>query len=179
MFCSYEGKKKKEIRLHNNFFFFFPTYDEFFALPFLGAGYRALACFVQPGSFPDPWHCCSIQAEPQKPELARPVVSHHPSPQRPELLGPCPPRLRADLLGDYKTDEVGGGRSDGYGLQGHVHRGEDCMYGCLPTPTAVRQKAPLSESQVSLRLQKLVNPCFPAYASQIFQKERKKSSFPQ
>lgn len=26
-----------------------------------------------------------------------------------------------------------------------MHRGEDCMYGCLSTPTALRQKAPLSD----------------------------------
>lgn len=42
-------KKKKKSDFTETFilFYFFPTYDEFFALPFLAAGYRDLVCFVQ------------------------------------------------------------------------------------------------------------------------------------
>lgn len=86
------ARKKKVVRLHSNFYFyFFSTYDEFFALPFLAAGYRDLACFIQSGSVLDPRHCCSIPAELQKPALARPEVPPHPSPHPPGLPGHCPP----------------------------------------------------------------------------------------
>ena len=39
-------------------------------------------CFVWSGSFPDPWHCRSIQAEPQNPEPARPDVPPSPPPPK-------------------------------------------------------------------------------------------------
>lgn len=89
-------EEKKNLDFAVTFFFFFLYNDEFFALPFLAAGYRGLACYLQFGSFPDPWHCCSIPAEPQKPELARPEVPP-PQPSTPRAAGSLPPQLQADL----------------------------------------------------------------------------------
>lgn len=96
-----EGKKKEEKERKSDFieYFisFFLTYDEFSALPFLAAGYIDLVCFIQFRSFPDPWHSCSIQAEPQKPELTRSLYPFRPQPL--ELPCPCPPYLQPDVPG--------------------------------------------------------------------------------
>lgn len=123
----FRGKTKKKSQTSQNIlFYFFPTYDEFFALPFLAAVYRDLACFIQSRSVPDPWHCCSIQIETQNDPLTLPdlnprschVPAHHISSQM--------------SLGRYKTDEEGGGRRDGDGLLSHMHREEDRMYAASP-----------------------------------------------
>lgn len=87
--------------------------------------------------------CCSIQAETQKPDLARPGVTSTPALKPVELPGPCPPQLQPDSPGHHKTD-AGCGRSDGDRLLGHLHRRADCTHSHLPTPATLPQKTALS-----------------------------------
>ena len=77
----------------------------------------------------------------------------------------------------HKTDEVGGGRSDGDRLLGHMHRGEDCMYSLLPTPAALRQKAPLSDFPAQPLFAEAGHPLFSCIGLSDFSKREEKIEF--
>lgn len=79
--------------------------------------------------------------------------------------------------GLYRTDEVGGGRSDGAGLLGHMHRGEDRMYGRLPIPAALHQKAPLSDFPAQPLFAEAGHPLFFCVCLSDFSKREEKVEF--